>query len=139
MSKFKTGSMLAALTLVSWAVIGPLAAAARAGDWTNSAFYNGYGAGNMNSASNYSMRDANGNLTMVNGQIQPSIYSNASGSQFATAGVGVAGAAGQAYGQATAIGNSLNVTVIGSHNTTIIDNQQTNTGNQTATAAVNTH
>ncbi len=99
------------------------------------------------------MRDANRNLTMVNGQLQPSVYSNASGSQFgggggvsgggggggATAGVGTAGAAGEAYGQATAIGNSLNVTVLGSHNTTIIDNQQTNTGNQTATAAVNTH
>ena len=141
MSKFRTGSTFIALTLAVFA--GPLAAPAAAGDWTNSASYNGYGSGfgtgNMNSASNYSMRDANGNLTMVNGQIQPSIYSNASGSQFVTAGVGMAGAAGQAYGQATAIGNSLNVTVIGSHNTTIIDNQQTNTGNQTATAAVNTH
>jgi len=29
--------------------------------------YNGFGANNMNSASSYSMRDANGNLTMVNG------------------------------------------------------------------------
>ena len=47
--------------------------------------------GNMNSASNYSLRDANGNLTMVNGQFQPSNYSNASGSQFATAGVGGVG------------------------------------------------
>jgi holdfast attachment protein HfaA len=137
MSKFRTGLALVALTITSFA--GPLAAAAQAGDWTNSASYNGYGTTNMNSASNYSMRDANGNLTMVNGQIQPSIYSNASGSQFATAGVGMAGAAGEAYGQATAIGNSLNVTVIGTHNTTIIDNQQINTGNQTANAAVNTH
>ena len=118
---------------------GPLAAQAQTSTWTNSAMYNGYGANNMNSASSYSMRDANGNLTMVNGQLQPSIYSNASGSQFASSGVGTAGAAGEAYGQATAIGNSLNVTVIGTHNTTIIDNQQTNTGNQTATAAVNTH
>lgn len=137
MSKFRTGLALVALTFIGFA--GPLAAAAQAGDWTNSASYNGYGTANMNSASNYSMRDANGNLTMVNGQIQPSLYSNASGSQFATAGVGTAGAAGEAYGQATAIGNSLNVTVIGTHNTTIIDNQQTNTGNQTANAAVNTH
>ena len=136
MSKFKTASMPVALAIVGLA--GPLTAASHAGDWTNSASYNGYGAANMNAPSNYSMRDANGNLTMVNGQIQPSLYSNASGSQFTMAGVGMTGAAGQAYGQATAIGNSLNVTVIGSHNTTIIDNQQTNTGNQTATAAVNT-
>lgn len=137
MSSFKIRSTLIALMFAAFT--GPLAAAAWAGDWTNSANYNGYGASNMNTASNYSMRDANGNLTLVNGQIQPSIYSNASGSQYATAGVGMAGAAGEAYGQATAIGNSLNVTVIGTHNTTIIDNQQTNTGNQTATAAVNTH
>ncbi|HEX4027085.1 MAG TPA: holdfast anchoring protein HfaA [Rhizomicrobium sp.] len=137
MSKFKTRSTLIALGFVGFA--GPLTAQAQTAAWTNSANYNGFGSGNMNSASNYSMRDANGNLTMVNGQLQPSVYSNASGSQFATAGVGTAGAAGEAYGQATAIGNSLNVTVIGSHNTTIIDNQQTNTGNQTATAAVNTH
>ena len=113
--------------------------AAKAADFTTASNYNGYGMSSMNTASNYSMRDANGNLTMVNGQLQPSIYSNASGSQFASSGVGTAGAAGEAYGQATAIGNSLNVTVIGTHNTTIIDNQQTNTGNQTATAAVNTH
>jgi len=141
MSKFKTRSLLMALTagLAVAVLAGPLAAQAQTSTWTNSAMYNGYGANNMNSASSYSMRDANGNLTMVNGQLQPSVYSNASGSQFATAGVGTAGAAGEAYGQATAIGNSLNVTVIGTHNTTIIDNQQTNTGNQTATAAVNTH
>jgi len=135
MSNFKTRTTLIALTFAFFAA--PLGAQAQ--EWTNSSMYNGYGASSQNQASNYSMRDANGNLTMVNGQITPSIYSNASGSQFATAGVGMAGAAGQAYGQATAIGNSLNVTVIGMHNTTIIDNQQTNTGNQTATAAVNTH
>ena len=141
MSKFKTRSLLMALTagLAVAVLAGPLAAQAQTSTWTNSAMYNGYGANNMNSASSYSMRDANGNLTMVNGQLQPSIYSNASGSQFASSGVGTAGAAGEAYGQATAIGNSLNVTVIGTHNTTIIDNQQINTGNQTATTAVNTH
>ena len=139
MSKFKTRSLLMALTagLAVAVLAAPLAA--QAGDWTNSGMYNGYGANNMNSTSSYSMRDANGNLTMVNGQLTPSIYSNASGSQFASSGVGTAGAAGEAYGQATAIGNSLNVTVVGSHNTTIIDSQQTNTGNQTATASVNTH
>ncbi len=99
--------------------------------------YNGYGATTQNAPSSYSMRDANGNLTMVNGQIEPAQYSSASGSQYA--GVGGMGGAGMASGQATAIGNSLNVTVVGSHNTTIIDSQQTNTGNQTATAELNTH
>ena len=134
MPKFEIRSTFAALTF-----LGLSATAAQAGDWTNSSMYNGYGTTSMNTASNYSMRDANGNLTMVNGQITPSTYSNATGSQYATAGVGTAGASGEAYGQATAIGNSLNVTVIGSHNTTIINNAQTNNGNQTATASVNTH
>ena len=141
MSKFRTSSTFIALTLAVSA--GPLTVTAEAGDWTNSASYNGYGdgigTGNMNSASNYSMRDANGNLTMVNGQIQPSIYSNASGSQFVTAGVGMAGAAGQAYGQATAIGNSLNVIVIGSHNTTSSTASRPTTAIRPQRLTVNTH
>ena len=135
MSNFKTRSALIALTFAAFAA--PVAAQAQA-TWTNSAMYNGYGANNMNSASSYSMRDANGNLTMVNGQVTSAQYSANSGGQSAYAGgVGMGGA--NAYGQATAIGNSLNVTVIGSHNTTIIDSTQINTGNQTATAELNAH
>ena len=112
------------------------ATAAQAGDWTNSGMYNGYGATSQNSASAYSMRDPNGNLTMVNGQVTSAQYSQNSGGQSAYAGgVGMAGA--ETTGQATAIGNSLNVTVIGMHNTTIIDSSQINTGNQTATASIN--
>ena len=61
-----------------------------------------------------------------------------SGAQSAGGGVGTGGA-GPTYGQATAIGNSLNVVVLGSHNTTIIDCQQINNGNQTATADLNRH
>jgi holdfast attachment protein HfaA len=135
-----------AMTHSKTVLIGALAAAclstaSMAGDWTNSGMYNGYGATTQNTASSYSMRDANGNLTMVNGQVTSSSYSAASGAagaQSASSGVGTQGA-GSAYGQATAIGNSLNVVVVGSHNTTIIDAQQTNTGNQTANATLNTH
>lgn len=112
------------------------ATAAQAGDWTNSAMYNGYGAATQNAPSNYSMRDANGNLTMVNGQVTSSTYAYASGAQYGGGGVGTGGAL-QTYGQATAIGNALNVTVVGSHNTTIIDSSQVNNGNQTATANLN--
>ena len=115
------------------------ATTAQAGDWTNAAMYNGYGATNQNTASNYSMRDGNGNLTMVNGQVTSSLYSSNSGAQSAYAGgVGTQGAQ-STYGQATAIGNSLNVTVIRMHNTTIIDSSQINTGNQTATADLSRH
>jgi len=107
-------------------------------DWSNSALYNGYGATSQNQASNYSMRDRNGNLTMVNGRVTSSSYSAASGAQSANSyaggvGMGGAGTVGEAY----AIGNQLNVTVIGTHNTTIIDSTQINHGNQTATTALN--
>ena len=124
--------------LIALSLLALSATAAQAGDWTNASMYNGYGAASQNTASNYSMRDANGNLTLVNGQVTSAQYSANSGGQSAYAG-GVGTGSAEAYGQATAIGNSLNVTVIGSHNTTIIDSTQINTGNQTATAVLNAH
>ena len=122
---------------LSLLVLNP-ALAAQAGDWTNSAMYNGYGAGAQNQASNYSMRDTNGNLTLVNGQVAPSIYQQGSGAQYVGGGVGMGGNP-STYGQANAIGNQLSVVVLGNHNTTIIDSNQVNTGNQTATTDLNTH
>jgi hypothetical protein len=53
-------------TLIVLALLATTATAAQAGDWTNSGMYNGYGA-NMNQTSGYSLRDGNGNLTMVDG------------------------------------------------------------------------
>jgi holdfast attachment protein HfaA len=114
------------------------ASSARAGDWTNASQYNGYGASTQNQSSNYSMRDANGNLTLVNGQVAPSIFQQSSGAQYAGGGVGMGGSV-STYGQASAIGNQLSVVVMGSHNTTIIDSAQINNGNQTATTTLNTH
>lgn len=132
MSKFKTQ------TLIALSFLALTATAAEAGDWTNASMYNGYGAASQNQASGYSMRDANGNLTMVNGQVTSAQYQQGSGAQYAGGGVGMGGA-GSAYGQASAIGNQLSVVVLGNHNTTIIDSQQTNNGNQTATADLNQH
>ena len=129
MARSKTAIVLTLLALA--------ATAAKAGDWTNSALYNGYGAGVQNQASNYSMRDANGNLTLVNGQVAPSIYQQGSGAQYVGGGVGAGG--GSTYGQANAIGNQLSVVVLGNHNTTIIDSTQTNNGSQTATTDLNAH
>lgn len=125
---------IAALSLLATSISG----AAQAGDWTNSAAYNGYGAATQNQSSSYSMRDANGNLTMVDGRVTSSTYSQGSGAQWAGGGVGGGGSL-NAYGQATAIGNQLSVVVLGNHNTTIIDSTQVNNGNQTATANLNTH
>jgi len=126
-------SLIAALALL--ATTASTAAQAQAA-WSNSGMYNGYGA-SMNQASGYNMRDQNGNLTMVDGRPTSAQYSQGSGAQYAGGGVGMGGAM-NAYGQATAIGNQLSVTVIGSRNTTIIDSTQINNGNQTATADLNT-
>ncbi len=124
-------------TLIVLALLAATVSTAQAGDWTNSGMYNGYGA-NMNQTSSYQLRDGNGNLTMVDGRPVSAQYSQGSGAQYAGGGVGTGGAM-NAYGQATAIGNQLSVTVIGSRNTTIIDSTQINNGNQTATADLNTH
>ena len=133
-------------TVLALALFGALAGtlattAAEAQSWTSASNYNGYGASNQNTASNYSLRDPNGNLTLVNGQFEGSNYSSQSGTQAASAmtgGVGTSGAGAQ-YGQASAIGNSLNVTVVGSHNTTVVDTTQVNNGNQTADVALTNH
>jgi holdfast attachment protein HfaA len=129
---------IATLAFLALAATG-ISTGAQAQVWTNSAAYNGYGASTQNQASNYSMRDANGNLTMVNGQVTSANYGYSQGGQSAYAGGVGMGGAGMASGEATAIGNQLMVQVIGTHNTTIIDSTQINTGNQTATAEINRH
>jgi holdfast attachment protein HfaA len=140
MTKFESLAMPHSKTFLALMLIGTLGAtAAQAQSWTNSGSYNGYGAGTQNTASNYQLRDPNGNLTLVNGQFQGSSYSSQSGTQMASTsggGVGTSGAGAQ-YGQASAIGNSLNVVVLGSHNTTVVDTTQINNGNQTANVALN--
>ena len=98
-----------------------------------------------------SLRDANGNLTMVDGQITSSAFASAYGVPGPTVngagGVGgltnsingttSGGGSGAAYGGSTAIGNSLNVVTVGSGNTVIVNSSQTNNGNQTATVNMN--
>lgn len=121
-----------------------LAGAARAADFSNAANYNtpfGMQSGQENAPVNASLRDANGNLQVVNGQFQ----TNAFGQGFAQAGssasafgsgAGTSGS-GAAFGGATAIGNALNVITTGSNNTVVVNSIQTNKGNVTATTSVN--
>ena len=52
--------MIYSNTAFALAFLALAANPARAGDWTNSALYNGYGAASQNQSSSYSMRDANG-------------------------------------------------------------------------------
>src|SRR5215217_7215695 len=69
-----------------------------------------------------STRDENGNRLIVNGIIQSgaSAYSSASGG-VSSGWAGAGGTGGTTIGGSTAIGNSLNVVVQGSHNTVIVN------------------
>lgn len=127
-------------------VFALVASTAGAADFSNSSTYNapfGMQAGQENSPANASLRDQNGNLSVVNGQFT----SNAFASGFAQAGAGASsmsggvgnGGSGSAFGGATAIGNSLNVITTGSNNTVVVNATQTNKGNITATNSVNGH
>lgn len=121
--------------------------AAQAGDFSNSASYNspyGLQAGQENQAPSPSLRDANGNLTVVNGQFTSANFGGMAGAGASASGAASAGGvgtsgAGTAYGSATAIGNQLNVVTLGNNNTVIVNATQTNNGNQTATNTVNGH
>jgi holdfast attachment protein HfaA len=108
---------------------------AQAGDYSNATNYNnpfGMSAAQENAPVNSSLRDANGNLTVVNGQIT-SAFGGVGNVQSST-GVGYGGSG--TSGTATAIGNSLNVVTTGSNNIVIVDANQTNNGNQTANSTV---
>jgi holdfast attachment protein HfaA len=119
--------------------------AAEAGDYGNAASYNspyGMSAGQENQAINPSLRDANGNLTVVDGQFTSSAFSRQTGVQsMGTIGSGALSSlgtsSGAAYGSATAIGNSLNVVTVGNNNTVIVNSTQINNGNQSADVTLN--
>ncbi|HEY1631635.1 MAG TPA: holdfast anchoring protein HfaA [Rhizomicrobium sp.] len=145
MTKTKTAAnaklfALAALFLAT-------ASAAQAGDYSNSSSYNqGYGmtAGEENQAVNPSLRDSNGNLTVVNGQFTSSNMSQQSGvQQMSTIGsmgsqgsfTNSTGVGGTSTATATAIGNQLNVVTVGNNNTVVVDSTQINNGNQTASSS----
>jgi holdfast attachment protein HfaA len=115
-----------------------VATSAFAGNLDNSANYNnpiGMTSSQENQTVNSSLRDANGNLTVVNGQITSSSFSEVNGVQTFSGGVG--NPAGTLNGTSTAIGNQLNVVTAGSNNVVIVSSTQTNNGNQTANTSLN--
>ena len=106
-------------------------AAASSSFYSNSAAFNGgfgLGSGSENRAATGQVRDANGNLTIVNGIMTGTSVSRQDGLAQTGAGVG---------SSATAIGNALNVNVLGSWNTVIIDSTQINNGDQNANVSLN--
>ena len=141
---FKTARFAAVALIVSFG-FAPLAVA---GDFSNASTYNtpfGLQPGQENQAPTPSLRDANGNLTVTNGQFTSANFGAATGAAASGSGVGTsisgAGTSGatSTFGTATAIGNQLNVVTLGSNNTVIVNATQTNSGNQTATNTVNGH
>jgi holdfast attachment protein HfaA len=114
---------------------------AYAGDYSDASEYShayGMSAGQEEQPVNSSLRDSNGNLTVVNGQFTSSTMSQQSGVQN-TSVAGSGASSGALFGGATAIGNSLNVVTVGNNNTVVVNSHQTNNGNQTATTTVNGH
>lgn len=111
------------------------AAQAQQGSAAAGQFRAGYGrsAGAETQAVQPGLRDANGNLLMVNGRLQrQASYSSMSG-----AGAGHMGSGVGAGGGSTAIGNLLNVVVQGNWNTVIINSTQDNSGDVTAGTELN--
>jgi holdfast attachment protein HfaA len=120
--------------LLSGFALAASASIAFAGPYDQSGNYNApigmSSTASMNAPVNSSLRDANGNLTVVNGQITSSSFAEVGGVQ-SFAG-GTTGGVGGTTGQATAIGNQLNVVTAGSNNIVIVDSTQINNGDQNA-------
>jgi holdfast attachment protein HfaA len=130
-----------------------LAGEARAQITSASDYNHPYGMtqGSENSPVDPSLRDSNGNLTLINGQFTSSGMSQETGlqpmgalgmSSLASSNTVVSGASvtttgaafggATAMGQASAVGNSLNVVTVGNNNTVVVNSNQVNNGNQTA-------
>jgi len=109
---------------------------AMAGTYDQSSNYNGMTGTSMNAPVNSSLRDANGNLEVVDGKITSSTYGAAGGGVGFNPGTGVGGVGGSTN-TATAIGNQLNVVTMGSNNIVIVDSTQINNGDQSATNNTN--
>lgn len=135
------------LTGAGLLAVAGLCETACAGDYNAAASYNtpyGMTAGQENQAINPSLRDQNGNLTVVNGQFTSSSFSRQTGvqsmgtiSSSTLSSLGTYSGVGTTANTATAIGNSLNVVTVGNNNTVIVNSTQINNGNQTATVSTN--
>ena len=122
-------------------LLAPCAAAAQsAGSSSMGTYQAGYGGSRYTTArpQTGSTRDHNGNRLIVDGIIQSGAnsYSSASGG-VSSSYSGAGGSGGTAIGGSTAIGNSLNVVVQGSHNTVVVNSTQINNGNVNAGTALN--
>jgi holdfast attachment protein HfaA len=132
---------VAAALLLAVAAAPAVASAQSAGSSGMGGYQAGYGGSRYTTTrpQTGSTRDENGNRLIVDGIIQAgaSAYSRQSGGVDSSFTGGVGGSGGTTLGGSTAIGNSLNVVVQGSHNTVIVNSSQVNNGNVTAGTNVN--
>lgn len=113
------------------------AASAQSMGASSSSFNAGYGrtAGAENRPVDFTLRDSNGNLTIIDGVMNTgSDQSTLAGASIA--GGGYSGVGGVYNSGASAIGNNLNVVTSGNYNTVIVNSVQTNTGTVTANGYV---
>ena len=122
------------LALTTAALMAVAGGAAAQSMTTNAASFNGgyarYNGQENRGIQNYSNRDADGNMLIVDGIIQAgsSYASSEAKSSSYSGGVGIGSSS------ATAIGNNLNVVTQGNYNTVIVNSTQINNGNVTAGA-----
>ena len=129
---------LVAGTVLACAAGSACAQSSGTGSSTASGYRNGYNGSNSEYSNpvNVSNADSNGNRVLVNGVNQ----SAQNGSVFynkVTGGAGDSYAGAGGIGSATAIGNNLQVNVVGDHNVVIVNSSQTNTGAVTAQTVLN--
>src|ERR1700692_1987094 len=123
MRRIATRTNILAMALLGTATVAP---AAHAGSLGNSSSYNTpFGMSSstqQNQAIDPSLRDSNGNLTMVNGQFTSSAFAQSYGIARAPSmgsPPGASSGSGAGFGGATAIGNQLNVVTVGNNNTVV--------------------
>jgi len=129
-----------ALAVTALAALSAGQALAQSLSATSSSWNAGYGrtpGDDERGVTAYGMRDENGNLIAVNGVVQSGATASAGAWAMSMGFTGAGSGSVGMIGGATAIGNNLNVTVIGNYNTVIVDSTQINTGDVTANVELN--
>jgi holdfast attachment protein HfaA len=107
---------------------------------TNSTSFNaGYGrvAGEENRPVDFSLRNADGNLTIIDGVMNTGPDQSTLAGSSINDGGGFSGVGGVYNSSPSAIGNNLTVVTQGNYNTVIVNSVQTNNGTVSATGVIN--
>jgi holdfast attachment protein HfaA len=134
----RSGTALAAGVLLALAAAA--GAEAQQMSTSSSSFNAGYGrrAGEENAPVDFSIRDANGNLAIIDGVMSTGRDQSTLAGSSISDGSSYAGVGGLYASSASAIGNNLTVVTSGSYNTVIVNSTQTNNGNVVANGNINT-